>query len=106
MTALLQTPELTLADVEQERHFITEPVKQCRFCNCSEFAPCRILVREAEDGNFYLAKDESDATEEMACAWFLPGICTAPECMAKLYAELRGEPQFVVFSAGDGRSAR
>jgi hypothetical protein len=62
-------------------------------------------VREDGDGTWYLAKDEAEATLSIPCAWFLPGICNAPECMAKLYAELRGEPRFVVFSAGEGRCA-
>lgn len=106
MTALLQcASELTLADIEEDRHFVAEPVKSCRFCQCTEFAPCLILVREAEDGNFYLAKDEEEATEEMFCAWFLPGICNAPECMSKLVAELKGESPILLFEA-DGTQSR
>jgi hypothetical protein len=64
-----------------------------------------IPVRLGDDGIWYLAKDEAEATLSISCAWFLPGICNAPECMAKLYAELKGEPAIILFSA-EGQRVR
>jgi hypothetical protein len=105
MSALLATPPHLSLELRQDRIWV-EPGVCCRFCNCNEEKPCVIPVREDEAGDWYLARTEVEATLSVTCFWFLPGICNAPECMAKLYAELRGEPQFVVFSAGDGRCAR
>jgi hypothetical protein len=96
VSALLQAPHLSL-ELNQEREVGTEPDQRCRFCDCSEFKPCRILLRESADGNFYLARNELDATEEMDCTWFVPRVCNAPACMAKLMLE-----STVTLFTGDG----
>jgi hypothetical protein len=96
MSALFAPPHLSL-ELQQERQFSADPSQQCRFCHCCEVVPCMIPVREDLDGKFYLAHSEQEATLILACAWFVPGVCSAPECMAKLYAELKGELQFISF---------
>jgi hypothetical protein len=88
MTTLLAPPHLSL-ELQQERIFV-EPGTPCRFCKCNSDEPCMIPVRLNEDATWYLAKDESEADCIVTCGWFLPGICNAPECMAKLVAELKG----------------
>lgn len=88
MSALLATPPHLSLELRQERIWV-EPGVCCRFCNCNYDSPCVIPVREDGDGTWYLAKDEAEATLSIPCSWFLPGICNAPECIAKLVAELK-----------------
>jgi hypothetical protein len=104
MSALLAPPPHLSLELRQERIWVG-PGVCCRFCGCNSEEPCMIPVRLGDGEIWYLAKDETDATVNVTCGWFLPGICNAPECMAKLYAELRGEPRIVLFEA-DGRCAR
>jgi hypothetical protein len=103
MSALSHSPHLTLESlVEQD---LIDSVRRCRFCNCSPDEPCIIPVGQDEEGNYFLAQSESEATEIVACNWFLPGICNAPACMEKLQQELRDDGLRIVDRGGKGKSA-
>jgi hypothetical protein len=98
MSALL-TPHLSL-EVEQERLVSLDPAQRCRFCQCSEVEPCPIPLREDADGNFHLASSEAETSMILPCSWFLPNVCSRPECIEKLLIEARGR---VVLFDGSGR---
>jgi hypothetical protein len=98
MSALLATPPHLSLELRQERIWV-EPGVCCRFCGCNPEKSCIIPVRLDEDDIWHLARSEAEATSNVCCGWFLPGICNAPECMAKLYGELRGEPLAILFEA-------
>lgn len=88
MSALV-TPAL-LMELEQQRHAL-DPYQRCRFCDCTNDRPCMIPVREGENGTYYLARTECETTEVIACSWFLPQVCSRPECIEKLLLESRNK---------------
>jgi len=100
MSALL-TPAI-LEELEQERQFFNSQ-ECCRFCGCTKETPCKILF--ATDGQqvWRLVFDEAEADFEQACAWLVPGVCNAPECVEKLLIEARG--RVVLFDDGGRRMA-
>jgi hypothetical protein len=61
--------------------------KRCRFCGCTEHAPCLIPIRKTRQGHYTLAADEFHASLFRPCAWYIPGVCTNPKCVAKLIIE-------------------
>ena len=87
--------------IEQMREFI-DPATKCRFCGCSQDEPCVIPVCEEDEGIWRLVRTEAEATELIACSWFLPGVCSSPACTEKLLAECRGT--VVLFDAQGKRA--
>lgn len=79
-----------------------EPVERCRFCGCTDDAPCAIPIAQ-EDGVFRLARNEGETTMIQPCAWFLPAACNAPRCMEKLIAEWGAK--VLLFDAGGRKLA-
>jgi hypothetical protein len=59
----------------------------CKFCGCSDLNPCAIPITVVDDAA--VLSSALLAEEFMACAWLLPDVCTAPECVEKAYAEAR-----------------
>ena len=91
MSALAYAPNLSL-DILQERDEQPELIEQCRFCGCTEDHPCEIPVTEDTDGKIRLARSEDPLSfHSMLCHWYLPGVCSAPECLEKLIAEWRAK---------------
>jgi len=89
---------LAMQHEDGDRDFAMDPGERCRFCGCTTDAPCAIPLREDERGDFHLvARGSAETTMIMPCAWFLPRICNAPECIEKLLLEMRG--RVVVFDA-------
>lgn len=104
MSALL-VPALSLEVLTtQDRGRAIDPLEHCRFCHCSEDAPCEIAVVEEVSGGFRLARNGEEAMLILACTWFVPGICSAPACMEKLQRELRGEAPVILFDAYGSRA--
>jgi hypothetical protein len=100
MSALV-TPGI-LEELEQERLVSLDPGDKCRFCQCSQIAPCAIPLREDDNGVFWLARSEDETSTIMPCSWFLPGVCTSPICVEKLLLESRNR---VVIFDGFGNRA-
>jgi hypothetical protein len=99
MSALALTPTLSLL-TEDER---IELLERCRFCGCTEDRPCLILWREDAAGIYRLALHEYEADFSQPCAWYIPGVCSAAECVEKLLLEARGK--VVLFDAGGKRAS-
>jgi hypothetical protein len=99
MTATL---DLGLSLEELIEQQLTEP---CRFCGCTETTPCTIFTI-AEGSIVRLARpyDEPRLIEMSPCAWFLPGVCNAPECIEKLIEERKGRAT-VLYGANGERVA-
>lgn len=78
----------------------------CRFCGCTEFKPCGIYIFTDENGVTRLARagDHQLLVEVISCAWYLPGVCNAPECVARLIEE-RGQSMVVLYGADGKRVA-
>ena len=101
----LARPNLSIAQllgVEDEPHFSVNPCERCRFCQCTEDTPCAIPLREGEDGNFYLARSEQETTLVLPCSWFIPRVCSKPECVEQLLLEARGK--VVLFDSQGNRA--
>jgi hypothetical protein len=93
MSALVH-PRLSIAEllgIEDEPRLTPDPDERCRFCECSDELPCAIPLREGPDGNFYLARSEQETTMLIPCSWFIPRVCSKPECVEKLLLEARGK---------------
>jgi hypothetical protein len=106
MSALLQVsfkPSL-------EDRIDQEAVPKCRFCGCTEFAPCPIPVTTDRDGTVRLARHEAEVDAVLPCAWYIDGVCNAPCCMEKLLAEWKkdgpSEPRVLLFDAAGHRISR
>lgn len=96
MSALL-APSLSLL---QERNHL-DPLESCRFCRCTKEHPCLTALREDDNGNFVLARNESETEVLEPCYRLAPRVCTAPECMEKLLLEKRSRP--ILFEASGRR---
>jgi hypothetical protein len=72
-------------------HEIEEIALCCRFCHCSERNPCSIYIAANDDGTERLARNVLEVAETRPCAWYLVGVCDAPECIAKLIEEKKGK---------------
>ena len=59
----------------------------CRFCRCTETTPCTIAIAQDANGTMRLARHEEEIVYEIACSWYMPGVCNAPRCIQKLVAE-------------------
>lgn len=55
----------------------------CKFCGCTENTPCLLVAAEP----WRPARAVLEVTAFTPCAWLLEDVCTAPECVAKAYAE-------------------
>lgn len=100
-------PHLSLLlETEQsdQRRFLVDPAERCRFCNCTDESPCAIPLREEDNGNFYLARTEQETTLLIPCSWFIPRVCSKPECIEKLLLEARGK--VVLFDALGKQASR
>jgi hypothetical protein len=54
---------------------------KCKFCGCTDEKPCQIQIDI--DGNL-----TSAATGIFTvCGWLIDGVCSAPACVEKAYAE-------------------
>lgn len=80
----LQTTEPELA-LRIDRH-------RCRFCGCTEDAPCSIAIRKDRAGNYLLAFDQKMTALIAPCWWYIPGVCSNPGCVEKLLQESRAQP--------------
>jgi hypothetical protein len=89
-----------LSPLEEIDPVSLNPRDNCRFCNCTDEAPCRIPLRE-DDGKFFLAYNDARKFLIVACSWFIPGVCSSPLCIEKLLAESR-DSKIVLFDA-EGR---
>jgi|HubBroStandDraft_6_1064221.scaffolds.fasta_scaffold00550_16 hypothetical protein len=76
-----------------------DTVERCRFCGCTEDAPCRISIAQDDDGTVRLARTPQETADEVPCGWYLPGVCNAPQCLEGLIAEWRSVRLF----GADGR---
>ncbi len=85
MSALAPTLSLELLnDLEAQ---LTET---CRFCSCTQSAPCPILLHVEESGIVRLARNEEESNAVAFCEWYVEGVCNSPLCIEKLLEEKRG----------------
>lgn len=75
-------------------------IAECRFCQCTEDAPCPILIAFDVDGFARLARTEAESSDVVFCTWYIPGVCNSPLCVEKLLEEKRGK---VLLFDGSGR---
>lgn len=59
----------------------------CKFCGCSDDRACQLPVDI--DGNALMIADPRLTVGFALCCWVIPGVCSAPECIEKAYAEER-----------------
>lgn len=82
---VLSLPEFA-PDPEPDRSLRID-CHRCRFCSCTEDAPCLIPIRKNRQGHYVLAADEFHASLFRPCSWYIPECCTNPKCVAKLIIE-------------------
>jgi hypothetical protein len=71
--------------------FGPEELEDCRFCGCTEDAPCPILISWDASGVARLACNEAESNDVIFCAWYIHGVCNSPLCIEKLLEEKRGK---------------
>jgi hypothetical protein len=76
-----------------------ESIQSCRFCNCTEDAPCPIYLHYELDGTVRLGRNVDDTNDIAFCSWYLPGVCNSPLCIEKLLEEKRGK--VILFDANN-----
>jgi hypothetical protein len=61
----------------------------CKFCGCTEDKPCAISVEL--DGQLAIGAGglHNARLNYVGCAWLTEGVCSAPACVEKAYAEAR-----------------
>ena len=83
-----QAIPLDSLDLEPDAHLSLRIDRQrCRFCRCTEDAPCLIAMRKDRAGNYLLAFDDTRTARVQPCTWYIPGCCTNPTCVALLIQE-------------------
>lgn len=73
-----------------ENFILQEDMPVCRFCGCTEDAPCPILITWDDAGVTRLARNEAESNDVIFCAWYIHGVCNSPVCIEKLLEEKRG----------------
>jgi hypothetical protein len=100
--AAVKLPRLELLlRLEQDKPVLIDPFDSCRFCGCTEEAPCAIAIAEDLDGTVRLARTAAETADVLACGWFLPRVCNSPNCIERLVMESR----LLLFDA-QGRSLK
>ncbi len=64
---------------------VTALQQRCKFCGCSEFDPCVLHI--SADGVFERAQVIEHMRDCEPCAWVVPDICSAPDCVRRGYEE-------------------